>query len=193
MSGRAEMLATKLDREMFGMADFVSGLDESQLSAACGDPMGATVAHVLRHLREGTDQVLGWAATVSGGQAAAGAGGPGSGHDHAGHDHAGHDHAGHDHAGHDHAGHDHAGHDHAGVGDAAETAAALRAGATTLGAVIRGLSDEQLDHVPPPSPGLADGATPLHAIIAFIAADVAGHRAHLDRAVAAQRVSQDVR
>ena len=191
MSERAEMLAARLDAEMVGMADFVSGLDSTQLDAACGDPIGATVAHVLTHLREGTDQVRDWAAEVAAGVAATPA--PAAGHTHDGghaHDHdAGH---AHDHDGghaHEHDG----GHAAAGGGDVGETAATLRAGAAYLAGMVRGLSDEQLEFTPPASPRLTDGTAPLHAILDFLVEDVAAHRAHLVRALAAERRPQDVR
>jgi DinB superfamily len=83
------------------------------------------------------------------------------------------------------AGHGHS-HSHSGdrpTADLQQTVAVLRDGQETIVAAVRRLTDEQLDAVPPASPGLADGATPVHRIVAFIAEDVAGHLGHLRTAV----------
>jgi hypothetical protein len=184
VSERAEQLATRLDRELSRMIGFVSGLTESQLDAACTDPQGGTVRHVLAHLREGTDQVVAWAASVSAGPSNGGSAAPAAPAEHA-HSHS-HPHS------HAH-GHSHpAGADQP-AGDMAQTVAQLRDGGSVIVGAVRGLSDQQLDQVPPATEGLADGATPLHGIVAFIADDVAGHLQHLEAAVAAGvRVPQDV-
>jgi hypothetical protein len=181
MSERAEQLATQLDTELSRMVEFLTELTSAQLAAPCKDPQGESVRHVLAHLREGTEQVVTWATSAGGDQ-----------HHAHGHDHAhGHGHA-HAH-GHPH-GHGHA-HSHEPPGLAAgdqpdepsaeltQTVAVMREGQAVIVSAVRRLSDEQLDAVPPPSPGLADGATPMHRIVAFIAEDVAGHLAHLREAV----------
>jgi len=181
VSERAEHLATRLDQELSRMIGFVSGLTESQLDAACKDPQGSTVRQVLAHLREGTDQVVGWAKGVSAGASSESPAAP-SAHSHS---HA-HVHT-----------HTHTQSNSPGTGrpaaDVEQTVALLRDGGSVIVGAVRRLSDQQLDRVPPPSAGLADGATPLHGIVAFIADDVAGHLQHLKEAVAGgARVSQDV-
>jgi hypothetical protein len=182
VSERAEQLATRLDQELSRMIGFVSGLTESQLDAACQDPQGGTVRHVLAHLREGTDQVVAWAASVSPD--------PSNGASAAPPVPAAHSHA------HPHP-HAHS-HPHpAGPGqpaaDVEQTVGQLRDGGSVIVGAVRGLSDRQLDQVPPATEGLADGATPLHGIVAFIADDVAGHLRYLKAAVGADvRVPQDV-
>jgi len=186
VSERAEQLATRLDQELSRMIGFVSGLTESQLDAACADPQGATVRHVLVHLREGTEQVVGWAASVSAdpsnGGSARPAAPPAAPAEHAhSHSHP-HDHS-----------HSHPPGPAQPAADVEQTVALLRDGGSVIVGAVRGLSDRQLDHVPPATKGLADGATPLHGIVAFIADDVAGHLQHLKAAVAAgARVPQDV-
>jgi len=182
VSERAEHLATRLDQELSRMIGFVSGLTESQLDAACKDPQGATVRHVLAHLREGTDQVVAWAASVSAdpsnGSSAPSAHSPAHPHSHSHADAHSHSHA-------------------TGTGrpaaDVERTVAQLRDDGSVIVGAVRGLSDQQLDQVPPATAGLADGATPLHGIVAFIGDDVAGHLQHLKAAVAGGvRVPQDV-
>jgi DinB superfamily len=190
VSHRAEQLADRLDTELSHMIEFISGLTEVQLDAACQDPQGATVSHVLAHLREGTEQVVAWAASVRTDRAGASPA-PGHGGAHAHSSGALHSHAQDGTHSHAHDGtHSHA-HDsaHARGGTAIiqvePTLAQLRDGGSIIVDAIRGLSDEQLDAIPPATEGLADGSTPLHSIVAFIADDVAGHLAHLRQAVAA--------
>ncbi|KAA2265771.1 hypothetical protein F0L68_04205 [Solihabitans fulvus] len=167
MSQRAEQLAARLDEELSRMGEFVSGLTAAQLDAACKDPRGVTVRHVLDHLREGIDLLLTWSDSVTSGSPA-GVDVP-----------APHTHA-------------HS-HDPANAAaDVATTVAALREGGSAFVSTVRGLTDQQLDSSPPPTESLTNGSTPLHEIVAFIADDVAGHLTHLKEAVGAgARVHQD--
>ncbi|HJQ02920.1 MAG TPA: hypothetical protein VJ851_15095 [Jatrophihabitans sp.] len=198
MGERADQVADRLQQEFNLMADLVSRLSTDQVDAACGDPQGETVGHVLEHLRMGTDIVVGWLQGVvtDSPQLAAGyAHGYNHTHDHDhDHHHQDHDH-GNDPHGHNYHDHDH-GHSHHDPShdrgapspkrgeEVAATMVALRGPGTAFVEAVRGLSDPQLDSVPPPAPSLTDGTRPLGEIAQFIANDLATHRAHLERAIA---------
>jgi DinB superfamily len=180
---RAIRLARQLDAELGRMARFVSGLTPDQVGAACADPQGDTVSGVLSHLREGTEQVVRWAARMADGGAA--------GHPVGVHGHAHGD------------GHPHGdGQAHAAGGGAPgaardpgegpdpqeeidRTVAVLSQGGDLVVLAVTGLSDAQLDVVPPATPGLADGVMTLQRIIEFIGEDLAAHLEHLQAAVGA--------
>jgi DinB superfamily len=184
MSERAEELAARLDTELSRMIEFLSGLTDSQLDAACKDPQGATVRHVLAHLREGTEQVVVWAANVAAKRSGAG-NDPSNANEDGSNANLDRSNGNGDRSSGGAAAH----HPAPSVpsdqpnAELEQTVTQLRDGGAVIVGAIRGLTDQQLDFVPPASPGLADGATPLHGIVAFIADDVAGHLDHLTKAV----------
>ncbi len=175
MSDRAERLADRLEQKVGEVMEMSAAVTDEQLRLRCADPKGSTVGAVLSHLREGTDDVLAWAARFhdSGGTAAPAA----HLHDH---DH-GHVHDDDDHE------HDHE-HDHDHVPDAAEqagTVAALGRARSVLGGTVRGLSDEQLDYVPPATKDVTDGSLTLEGIVVAIVEDLDKHMAYVAAAVGA--------
>ena len=198
MVERADQIADRLHQEFSLMADLVSGLSTDQVEAPCGDPQGATVGHVLGHLRMGTDLVVGWLQGVlTGSPEPAAAHSHNHGHDQHGHSHDhdqhghSHDHDQHGHShDHDHDQHDHHhDHDHGGpdgprAAEVEATVVALRGPGEAFVEAVRGLSDAQLDSVPPPAESLTDGSITLGEIALFIADDLAAHRAYLQRAIA---------
>lgn len=171
MTERAEHLAADLEVQLGLLTGLVASLRPEQVSAPCDDPQGADVAGVLLHLREGTDQFVDWAAHLTGGGPAPSTTGHGHGHPHQvrppGPDAAG----------------------PSGTVDPRAqidlTLSALRRGGGAVVPAVRGLSDAQLDVVPPPVPDLADGVMNLEQILDFISRDLAAHLGHLRAAVAA--------
>lgn len=174
MTERGNRVAQRFEQQVEYVVELISGLSEHDLRVPCGDPRGHTVGGVVAHLRDGTGQVMRWADTMTPGVSvtAAPAAVP----------HA-HEHS----RGH---GHGHGHEDGAGaVLTAAErdqVMAALAAGCGALARAVRGLSDEQLDSLPPPAPDLTDGTVPLHKIIDLITDDLASHMRHVEQALAAQ-------
>lgn len=166
MSDRAERLADRLEQKVAEVMEMSAAVTDEQLRLRCADPKGSTVGAVLSHLREGTDDVLAWAARFhqSGGTAAP--------TDHA-HVHA-HDHP-----------HDHDPDHVPDAAEQAETVAALSRARTVLGGIVRGLSDEQLDYVPPATRDVTDGSLTLDGIVVAIVEDLDKHMAYVAAAVGA--------
>lgn len=145
VAGRSEELASTIDRQSRDLDRFLAERSESDLRLPCADPGGSTVGAVLSHLGEGSDIVLGWLEAVV-------KGGSGSGNGH-GPSVPGADEAGH-------------GHDHdSGPADLRAHAERLRRGGQTWAALVRGLSDAQLDQVPPLTKDITDGTKPLAEIM----------------------------
>jgi hypothetical protein len=171
-------IAATIDDKSRELVDFFAGLDRSDLRTACADPNGATVAAVLEHLDEGYDQALGWLRLAAAGALPA-AGPPAvpAPADH-GHDHP-HPHE-HPHP-HDHE-HPHD-HDHGGS-DVAAATEHLRRGGEVWAEMVRGFTPEQLDLVPPATPGITDGTRSLGDILVDLLDHQMAHLAYARQAVA---------
>jgi hypothetical protein len=141
VTDRGEQLASTIDQQSREFAQFLTGWTESDLRLPCADPSGSTVDAVLSHLGEGYDLVLGWLERVAKGAPADGPGSPGG-------DPAADGHA----------------HDHQ-PGSLRTHAERLRRGEQTWAALVRGLSDAQLDLVPPAAQDITDGTRPLAEIM----------------------------
>jgi hypothetical protein len=181
MSKRVDDLLVRADQLNSETIEFISNLTDPDLATPCEDPECPTVGDVVVHLAEGSQQLIGWAAGALQGQSGGAkvAPGPGNGHSHGpGGPEAAHTHgpAGHTHgpeAGHTHgpAGHTHgpeAGHTHGPEAvhihkdDAIQV---MKRGWMMSAGMLKNLTDEQLDAVPPIAQGISDGSTPLLQII----------------------------
>jgi hypothetical protein len=190
VSERVSQILIRVDLLNSELIDFVGNLTGPDLRTPCDDPECPTVGDVVAHLAEGSKQVLGWAAVTMKGQPAQPAGNSGTGHTHgpgADHDHgpgADHDHgpgADHDHGA---AGHSHApGAGHVHVDEAIEI---MQTGWTTSVKMLKNLTDEQLDSVPPNAQGIADGNASLEQILGRMMDHQEQHLNYMKAALSAQ-------
>lgn len=164
--GRTERIAADIDVKSREMVEFFAGLGAADLSAACADPNGATVGAVLEHLDEGYDLALGWLRLAADGQLPASAAPPA--HDHS-HDHD----------------HDH---DH-GERDPAAAIEHLKHGGEAWSAMVRGFTPGQMSRIPPATPGITDGSTPIGEILLDLVDHQMTHLAYAQQAVAARRAT----
>ena len=147
MTERADALANRSERQNEEMMKFLLGLEESDLDVPTQDPGGETVGGVLEHLAEGYAQLDDWEGS---GPAAE----PEAEHHHDDH---GHTHA-------DGTTHSHAPTPTRENGTRARLPRLVevigRGGALGVSR-LKAMTDEQLDSVPPASPGMASGSEPM--------------------------------
>jgi hypothetical protein len=161
MSKRTDDLLVRADQLNSQTIEFVSKLTDPDLAAPCEDPECPTVGDVVMHLAEGSQQLIGWAAGALQGKpgGAPVAPGPGNGHSHGPEGHS-HGPAGHSHGPEGHTHGSEVGHIH--KEDAIQV---MKRGWMMSAGMLKTLTDEQLDAVPPTAQGISDGNTPLLQII----------------------------
>jgi len=164
MSERGNELAAKAEKSYAELIEFLQSLNEADLKAPCDDPAGTTVGAVAGHLADGAEHLFSWGATVL-----HGGGGEGA---------APSEHS----------------HDTPVIATATQLndAVALfnRAGTAAI-SLLRFLTDEQLDGMPPAAEGISDGTATLAQVIDELMEHQTEHVRFMRDAVAKQAAARE--
>lgn len=160
MSERVDQIVAEFERRNAEAIEFISRLNESELTAPCDDPAGTTVGDTVAHLAHGVAPALQWVSVTLTGATDESTAAADGGHSH--------------------------GHSDSHGDLVGEAVRQLRHWDQTMTSMLRELTDERLDSVPPAAEGITDGNTPLGQILTFLSAHLTEHLEFMKNALAAR-------
>ncbi|WP_433125697.1 DinB family protein [Micromonospora sp. CA-240977] len=163
MSTRNELLIDRFEQLNADLVAFVRDLSTEGLSAPSANGDGSTVGDEIAHLAKGAPEVLGWLVRTTD----TGAPAPQHLHSHP-HPHP----------------HQHGSGQHENGAADGDLLAGMQESLGGAVDVLRKLTDEQLDVVPPAAPGITDGTKSLYQIVDMMIDHQGEHLTHMRSSVA---------